>query len=120
MPSERLIEHFRNPRNVGELPPPALSVDVVNPACGDMLRLCAQVEGDVLAAVTFKARGCVASIGASSALTELLHGKTREALLAIDVSDVEMAVGGLEPASKHAAQLCIDAVRQIHARWQTL
>ena len=46
MPSERLIEHFRNPRNVGELPPPALKVDVVNPACGDMLRLCARIEGD--------------------------------------------------------------------------
>jgi nitrogen fixation protein NifU and related proteins len=120
MPSERLIDHFRNPRNVGELPPPALRVDVVNPACGDMLRLCAQVEGEALVIVTFKARGCVASIGASSALTELLRGKNREALLKINTQEVEEAVGGLEPASKHAAQLCIDAVRELHARWETL
>lgn len=120
MPSERLIEHFRNPRNVGELPLPALKVDVVNPACGDMLRLCARVESDVLATVTFKARGCVASIGAASALTELLQGKTRESLLDLGAADVEDAVGGLEPASKHAAQLCIDAVRQLHACWETV
>ena len=120
MPSERLIEHFQNPRNVGELPPPALRVDVMNPACGDMLRLCAQVHGDVLAVVTFKARGCVASIGAASALTELLQGRTRASMLEIRPDDVESAVGGLEPESKHAAQLCIDAVRQLHASWPTV
>jgi nitrogen fixation protein NifU and related proteins len=119
MPSERLIEHFRNPRNVGELPPPALKVDVVNPACGDMLRVCARVEGDALTEVTFKARGCVASIAAASALTELLQGKTRGSLLQVGLSQVEDAVGGLEPESKHAAQLCVDAVRQLHVSWQT-
>lgn len=120
MPSERLIEHFQNPRNVGELPLPALKIDVVNPACGDMLRLCGRVEKDVLAAVTFKARGCVASIGAASALTELLAGRTRESLLDLTVGDVESAVDGLEPASKHAAQLCIDGVRKLYAAWQTV
>jgi nitrogen fixation protein NifU and related proteins len=120
MPSERLIDHFRNPRNVGELPPPALRVDVVNPACGDMLRLFARVEGDTLAAVTFKARGCVASIAAASALTELLEGRTRQSLLELKPADIESAVDGLEPESKHAAQLCIDGVRQLHAMWQTL
>lgn len=117
MPSELLIEHFRNPQNVGELPPPALKVDVVNPACGDMLRLCARVDGESLHAVTFKARGCVASIGAASALTQLLQGSTRDALLKITAADVEAAVGGLEAESKHAAQLCVDAVRQLHRSW---
>jgi nitrogen fixation NifU-like protein len=120
MPSEQLIEHFRNPRNVGELPSPALRVDALNPACGDMLRLCAIVEGNVLSSVLFKARGCVASIGAASALTEILQGKTRESLPLITTSDVETAVGGLEPESKHAAQLCVDAVQQLYASWQTL
>ena len=120
MPSERLIEHFQNPRNVGELPPPALKVDVVNPACGDMLRLCARIDGNAIAAVTFKARGCVASIGTASALTELLKGRTRASLLELGAGDVESAVGGLDPASKHAAQLCIDAVRQLHASWPTV
>ena len=120
MPSELLIEHFRNPRNVGELPPPALRVDVVNPACGDMLRLCGRVDGDVLGEVTFKARGCVASIGAASALTELVAGRTRPSLLDLTTADLEAAVGGLEPESKHAAQLCLDAVRRLHDSWGTL
>ncbi|HYP07184.1 MAG TPA: iron-sulfur cluster assembly scaffold protein [Bryobacteraceae bacterium] len=120
MPSERLIEHFRNPRNVGELPPPALQVDVVNPACGDMLRLCARIDAGRVAEVTFKARGCVASIAASSALTELIAGKTRDQLLAISATDIEAAVDGLEYESKHAAQLCLDAVRVLHTRWQTI
>jgi nitrogen fixation NifU-like protein len=117
MSSERLIEHFQNPRNVGELPPPALRVDVVNPACGDMLRLCARVEDGSVAEVTFKARGCVASIAASSALTEMLQGMDRASLLSLQPADVEAAVGGLAPESKHAAQLCIDAVREICKRW---
>lgn len=120
MPSERLLEHFRNPRNIGELPPPALRVDAVNPACGDMLRLCARVEGEALAEVTFKARGCAASIASASALTELLTGITKQELLAVQVCDVEAAVGGLEPESKHAAQLCVDAARLLYARWQTV
>ena len=117
MPSERLIEHFRNPQNVGELPLPALKVDVTNPACGDMLRLCARVEGETLDEVRFKARGCVASIGAASALTELLRGRTRDSLLQVTTADVEEAVGGLEAESKHAAQLCVDAVRELHRSW---
>lgn len=120
MPSERLIDHFRNPRNVGELPPPALQVNVVNPACGDMLRLSARIERDVVAEVTFKTRGCAASIAASSALTEILQGRTRESLLAVQAADVEAAVGGLDPASKHAAQLCLDAIRELHTCWRAV
>jgi NifU-like protein involved in Fe-S cluster formation len=83
-----------------------------------MLRLCARVEGERLAAVTFKARGCVASIGAASALTELIIGRTPQSLLDLKAGDVEEAVGGLEPESKHAAQLCIDGVRALHAAWR--
>ena len=119
MPSERLLAHFQNPQNVGELPPPALRVDVVNPACGDMLRLCARVEVGVVHEVAFKARGCVASIGCASALTELLVGKTRDSLIRLNAVDIETAVDGLEPASKHAAQLCVDGVRELYKAWQT-
>jgi NifU-like protein involved in Fe-S cluster formation len=75
----------------------ALRVDVVNPACGDMLRLCARVEDGSVAEVTFKARGCVASIAASSALTEMLQGMDRASLLGLQPADVEAAVGGLAP-----------------------
>jgi nitrogen fixation protein NifU and related proteins len=117
MPSPVLLEHFRNPRNVGELPPPAICVDAVNPACGDILRLCARVNGDAVEAVTFKVRGCPASIAAGSALTELMAGCSRQELKALRNESIEDALDGLDPASKHAAQLCIDAVNALLTKW---
>jgi nitrogen fixation NifU-like protein len=113
MRSERLLEHFRNPRNVGELPAPAIHVEVVNPACGDILRLSARVVADRVVDSAFKARGCPASIAAGSALTELIAGKSRSELRQLETGDIESALDGLEPASKHAAQLCVDAVKAL-------
>lgn len=113
MYNERLLEHFTNPRNVGELEPPAVVVEVSNPACGDLLRLSVRFEGDRVAAARYKTRGCTASIAAGSALTEWLAGKTRAELAALGPAVIEEAVGGLEPASKHAAVLCADAVKAL-------
>lgn len=113
MHSERLLDHFQNPRNPGELPPPAMVVDVTNPACGDMLRLSARVENGRIAEARFLTRGCTASIAASSALTEWMTGKTLAQAAALSIVDIEDAVGGLEPVSKHAAVLCADAARQL-------
>ena len=113
MYSERLIEHFRHPRNVGELPPPAVTVEVSNPACGDILRLSARFENDRAAAVAYKTRGCTASIASGSALTEWMLGKTRAELAGIRPTDIDDAVGGLNPESKHAAVLCADAVKAL-------
>src|SRR5271156_4096728 len=105
MHSERLLDHFRNPRNSGELPPPAIKVDVSNPACGDMLRLSARFENDRVAEARFQTRGCTASIAACSALTEWMIGKSRAELKPIAPAVIEEALGGLEPASKHVAVL---------------
>jgi NifU-like protein involved in Fe-S cluster formation len=113
MDRDRLLDHFQNPRNVGELEPPAVKVDVMNPACGDMLRLSVRFENDRVAEARFKTRGCTASIAASSALTVWMVGKSRLELRMFDAGQVEEAVGGLEPASKHAAVLCVDAVKQV-------
>jgi nitrogen fixation NifU-like protein len=118
MPSQRLLDHFRYPQNVGELVPPALCVEVVNPACGDILRLSGRVEGSSVADVAYKARGCPASIAAGSALTELIIGKTRSQLQLLRREDVEAALDGLDPASKHAAELCIDAVKAFLTKWE--
>jgi len=115
MHSERLLDHFRSPRNPGELAPPAVKVDVTNPACGDMMRLSARFEGGRVAEARFLTRGCTASIAASSALTEWMMGKTPAELAALTPAVIEEAVGGLEPASKHAAVLCVDAVRALLA-----
>ena len=113
MHSERLLDHFQNPRNVGRLDPPAAAVDVTNPACGDMMRLSARFEEDRVAEVRYQTRGCTASIAAGSALTEWMMGKTRAELKNLTAGVIEDAVGGLEPASKHAAVLCVDAVKRL-------
>jgi nitrogen fixation protein NifU and related proteins len=113
MHSERLLEHLRNPRNAGELPPPAITVNVSNPACGDILRLSALFENGRVAEARFQTRGCTASIAASSALTEWMTGKSREELKSLTPQIIEDLVGGLEPASKHAAILCIDGVKAV-------
>ena len=113
MHSEVFLDHFQNPRNVGEMDPPALVVEVSNPACGDILRLSARFENGAVASVRYKVRGCTASIAAGSALTEWMLGKTRVQLAAISGAVVEQAVGGLIPESKHAAVLCVDGVARL-------
>src|SRR5438552_7681632 len=113
MYSEQLLDHFQNPRNVGELPPPAVTVEVSNPACGDILRLSVRFDGAAVADARYKTRGCTASIAAGSALTEWMAGKSTVELKAIDAAVIEELVGGLEPESKHAAVLCADAIKAL-------
>jgi nitrogen fixation NifU-like protein len=111
--SETFLDHFQNPRNVGELPAPAITVEVSNPVCGDILRLSAEFQDDVVTTVAYKARGCTASIAAGSAVTDWMRGKSRSDLALIRAADVEEAVGGLIPESKHVAVLCVDAVKKL-------
>jgi nitrogen fixation NifU-like protein len=113
MYSARLLDHFQNPRNVGELPPPAVTVEVSNPVCGDILRLSVEfLDGRVVQA-RYKTRGCTASIAAGSALTGLLTGKTPPEIAALRPIDIENEVGGLSSESKHAARLAVDATRAL-------
>src|SRR5579872_1327493 len=111
MHSARLLEHFKNPRNVGKLPAPAITVNVENPACGDLMRLAARFENGRVAEVRYQVRGCTASIAAGSALTAWMEGKTPTELKSLVPVIIEQALGGLEPASRHAAVLCVDAVK---------
>jgi nitrogen fixation NifU-like protein len=111
--SPELIDHFRNPRNVGELSAPAITVEVSNPVCGDILRFSIRMESGRVAEAGYKVRGCAASIATGSALTVLSAGRDREELALISRETVEAAVGGLSNESKHAAALCVDAVRAI-------
>jgi nitrogen fixation NifU-like protein len=111
--SEAFLDHFKNPRNVGELDAPAVTVEISNPACGDILRLSARFEDDRVAEVRYKVRGCTASIASGSATTEWMHGKTRAELAALKTEAIEAAVGGLIPESKHAAVLCVDGVKKL-------
>jgi nitrogen fixation NifU-like protein len=111
--SDKLLEHFQNPRNVGALPEPAYSVQVENPACGDVLRLSACFKDGRVAEARYQTRGCTASIAAGSALTEWMIGKSRAELAKVRPEVMEEELGGLPPASRHAAVLCVDAVKAL-------
>ena len=113
MYSETFLDHFQNPRNVGELAPPAVTVEIENPVCGDILRLSALFENGRVAEVRYKVRGCTAAIASGSALTEWMQGKTRAELAALKPGVIDEAAGGLIPESKHAAVLCLDAVKRL-------
>ena len=117
---EKLLDHFRNPRNPGVLAPPALTVEVENPACGDRLRLSAALHEGRIARAAFQALGCTASIAAGSALTEWLLGRVPSDILnqtdAVIAAEIEALLGGLIPASRHAAALAADAALTLAAR----
>jgi len=98
---------------VGELTAPAVTVEVSNPACWDVMRLSARVEAGVIVEVRYKVRGCTASIAAGSALTEWLLGRSIQEAAGFQAAMVDEAVGGLPPASKHAGVLCADAVKAL-------
>ena len=108
--SDVLLDHFRNPRNAGDLEGPAVVVEVSNPACGDVMRLSLAVDQGRLSDARFKTRGCVAAIACGSALTELIKGKSIEEAERVLAADVSARVGGLPPESGHAAVLAHDAL----------
>ena len=116
MLSAQLLDHFRNPRNVGELPPPAIAVEVTNPACGDILRLSALVANGHATEVRYKVRGCTASIAAGSALTECLLETPVEAWPALKPEVMEHRLGGIPHESRHALALCMDAAKALYNR----
>ena len=111
MHSDELLDHFRNPRNVGELAPPAITVESTNPACGDILRLSMLLENGIIHDIRFKASGCVASIACGSALTELIKDRTLTDAMRITSSQIDACVGTLPQASRHAATLAQDALK---------
>jgi nitrogen fixation protein NifU and related proteins len=104
--SEKILEHFRQPRNAGELANASHVSEVTNPVCGDVLRLSIRIQADVIAEARFKAQGCVPSIAAASALTDMLVGKSLTDARKISAAEISDALGGLPPASFHAAELC--------------
>jgi NifU-like protein involved in Fe-S cluster formation len=111
--NEKVLSHFRDPHNPGDLAGASQVAQAINPVCGDVLKLCVRMEGGLITAATFKAQGCVPSIAAGSVLTDLLIGKTLSEAARITPQDVSLALGGLPEASFHAAELCCDAVASL-------
>jgi len=110
MYSAQLLDHFQNPRNVGDLPDADAVVEIENPVCGDVIRLSLKLDGGRISAIKFKAKGCVPAMACGSALTEMVVGKTPEEARQLGREELTRAVGGLPQASKHAAQLSLDAL----------
>jgi len=111
--SEAVLDHFRNPRNAGELLDATVTVEVSNPVCGDVLKLFARVVDGRIAEARFLCRGCTTSIACASVLTEQLHGRTPGEARSITAESLSKILGGLPPASFHGAQLAADAVTEL-------
>ena len=109
--SAELLDHFRNPRNVGELAPADASVQVENPACGDVMLLTLAVRDGRINDARYRTRGCVASIACGSLLTEMLRGRTLVEANAIQREELVKGVGGLSKESLHASHLALDALK---------
>jgi nitrogen fixation NifU-like protein len=109
--SEKVMEHFKNPRNVGEIPDADGIGNVGNPVCGDIMRLYIKVKDNVIVDAKFKTYGCGAAIATSSMVTELVKGKTVDEALKISNRAVAEALGGLPPIKMHCSLLAEQALK---------
>jgi len=110
MYSEKVMDHFSNPRNVGEIEEADGSGTVGNPACGDIMKLTIKVENDKITDVKFKTFGCGAAIATSSMVTELVKGKDLAEAEQVSNSTVAEALDGLPPVKMHCSNLAADAL----------
>ena len=110
MYSEKVMDHFTNPRNVGEVEEADGTGTVGNPECGDIMKLTIKVEDDVITDVKFKTFGCGAAIATSSMVTELVLGKNLNDADDISNSTVAEALDGLPPIKMHCSNLAADAL----------
>ena len=114
--SPAVIDHFKNPRNPGDILDANAIAEVTNPVCGDVLRLSVKTEGGRIVEARFKAQGCVTAIASSSYLTEILQGKTLDEAQRITYAQISEGLGGLPPATVHGSQLAAEALRAVLAK----
>ncbi|UCH37185.1 MAG: Fe-S cluster assembly scaffold protein NifU [Candidatus Bathyarchaeota archaeon] len=110
MYSEKVLEHFRNPRNMGEIPDADGVGTVGNPVCGDLMNIYIKVQDNRISDVKFKTFGCGAAIATSSMITELAKGKTLDEALKITKQDVADSLDGLPPVKMHCSNLAADGL----------
>ena len=110
MYTEKVMEHFRNPRNMGEIPDADGVGTVGNPVCGDLMTIYIKVKDNRLEDIKFKTFGCGSAIATSSMITELAKGKTLEEGMKITRANVADSLGGLPPVKMHCSNLAADAL----------
>jgi nitrogen fixation NifU-like protein len=117
MYNDKVIDHFTNPRNVGEMP----DADVIGESgsfkCGDTMKIYLKIEGDRIADIKFQTFGCGAAIASSSMLTEMVKGKTLEEARRVTNKDVAGELGGLPPLKMHCSNLAADALQDAIDRY---
>ncbi len=111
MYSEKVMDHFSNPRNVGEIEDADGVGTEGNPTCGDLMTIYIKVEDEIITDIKFKTFGCAAAIATSSMITEMALGKTIEEALKITRNDVDNELEGLPPVKMHCSNLAADALR---------
>lgn len=112
MYSKKVLEHFQNPRNVGEIENPDGVGKVGNPTCGDVMKITIKIKDDKIEDIKFKTMGCAAAIATSSIVTELAKGKTIEEAKKLSRDDVADALEGLPPVKMHCSNLAADALKE--------
>ncbi len=112
MYSEKVMDHFSNPRNVGEIADADGVGEVGNATCGDIMRIYLKVKDNIIEDVKFKTFGCGAAVATSSMVTEMVKGKTIEEALEISNKQVAEALDGLPPAKLHCSNLAADALHE--------
>jgi nitrogen fixation protein NifU and related proteins len=113
MYSEKVLNHFHHPRNVGEIADAAAVVEMTNPVCGDLMKLWVLVADGKITEARFKTQGCIPAVACGSWLTETMTGKTLSELASLTAEEMEAALGGLPPASRHASALALSALKQM-------
>jgi nitrogen fixation protein NifU and related proteins len=109
--SEKVMDHFMHPRNMGEIEDADGVGEVGNPACGDVMKLYLKIEDGIIVDAKFKTFGCGAAIASSSITTELIKGKSIDEALKLSNEAVADALGGLPAAKQHCSVLAEDALR---------
>jgi len=113
MYSQIVLDHYRLPRNLGEIPNPTASVQATNPVCGDLLKLWVSVRDGTIVGARFKVAGCIPAVACASWLTERMIGKSPAELGGVGPAEIEAAMGGLPSASRHAAALAATGLQQL-------
>lgn len=113
MYSQQVLDHFHHPRNVGEIVGATAVVEMTNPVCGDLMILWVVFADGRISEVKFKTQGCIPAVACGSWMTETMIGKTMAELTSLSTEQMEAALGGLPPASRHASALAIDALKRL-------
>lgn len=116
--NEKVLEHFKNPRNMGKMKNPSAEGIVGNPTCGDVMKIMIRVKGDKIEDIKFQTFGCAAAIASSSALTEIAKGKSLKEAKKITNEDVAKYLGELPQIKIHCSNLAADALKKAIKEWE--